>query len=52
MPTWLQRAERGFSNELRQTIGKAAYDGNPVIDYEAWLLEFNNDLLAAGMGRA
>ena len=52
MPGWLQDAEQGFSNELRQSIGKAAYDGNPVIDYQAWLLELNNDLVAAGMGKA
>ena len=51
MPGWLQQAERGFSNELRQSIGKAAYDGNPVIDYQAWLLELSSDLRAAGMGR-
>jgi hypothetical protein len=52
MPSWLQEAERGFSDELRQAIGKAAYDGDPVIDYQAWLLELNNDLIAAGMGKA
>ncbi len=51
MPGWLQQAERGFSNELRQSIGKAAYDGNPVIDYQAWLLELSSDLRAAGMGQ-
>lgn len=51
MPEWLQRAERGFSDELRQTIGSVAYDGNPVIDYQAWLLELNRDLVANGMGK-
>jgi hypothetical protein len=51
MPEWLQRAERGFSDELRQSIGSVAYDGNPVIDYQAWLLELNHDLVANGMGK-
>jgi hypothetical protein len=51
MPGWLQQAEHGFSNELRESIGKAAYDGSPVIDYQAWLLELSSDLRAAGMGR-
>jgi hypothetical protein len=51
MPEWLQAAERGFSNELRQTIGAAAYDGNPVIAYPAWLLELNDQLVAHGMGK-
>lgn len=51
MPDWLQAAERGFSDELRRSIGSAAYDGNPVIDYQAWLLELSKDLVSAGMGR-
>lgn len=51
MPAWLQEAEHGFSEQLRQSIGQAAYDGDPVIDYQAWLSELNNDLVAAGMGR-
>ena len=50
MPAFLQRAERGFSEELRATIGTAAYDGNPVIDYQAWLLEFSNMLVFVGVG--
>lgn len=50
MPAFLQRAERGFSEELRSTIGGAAYDGNPVIDYQAWLLEFSNMLVFVGVG--
>jgi hypothetical protein len=51
MPAWLEAAERGFTDELRGSIGTAAYDENPVIDYDAWLLELNNDLVAAGMGK-
>ena len=51
MPEWLQQAERGFSEELRQTIGGAAYDGSPVISYQAWLLELNDQLVASGMGK-
>jgi hypothetical protein len=51
MPGWLQQAERGFSDHLRQTIGGAAYDGNPVISYQAWLLELNDQLIASGMGK-
>lgn len=51
MPEWLQRAERGFSDQLRQTIGAAAYDGNPVIQYNAWLGELNDLLIARGMGK-
>jgi hypothetical protein len=51
MPEWLQQAERGFSDQLRQTIGGAAYDGNPVISYQAWLLELNDQLVARGMGK-
>ena len=51
MPGFLQRAERGFSDELRAGIGAHAYDGNPVIDYQAWLLEFSDQLVKAGMGR-
>lgn len=50
MPAFLQRAERGFSEELRSTIGAAAYDGNPIIDYQAWLLEFSNMLVFVGVG--
>ena len=52
MPDWLQHADGGFSDALRQTIGGAAYDGNPVIDYQQWLLELNDDLVTAGMGKA
>ena len=51
MPAWLEAAEQGFTDDLRQRIGTAAYDGNPVIDYDAWLLELNNDLVALGMGK-
>jgi hypothetical protein len=51
MPAWLQRAERGFSDQLRQTIGAAAYDGNPVIQYNAWLRELSDLLIAHGMGK-
>lgn len=51
MPAWLNQAEDGFTDDLRQRIGTAAYDGNPVIDYEAWLLELNNDLVTLGMGK-
>jgi hypothetical protein len=51
MPEWLQRAERGFSDQLRQTIGGAAYDGSPVISYQAWLLELNDQLVGRGMGK-
>lgn len=51
MPDWLQQAEHGFSDRLRATIGAAAYDGNPVIDYQAWLLELSDDLVRAGMGK-
>jgi hypothetical protein len=51
MPDWLQRAERGFSDELRRTIGAAAYDGSPVIDYQTWLRELNDQLTARGMGK-
>ena len=51
MPAWLEEAEGGFTDDLRQRIGTVAYDGNPVIDYEAWLLELNNDLVALGMGK-
>lgn len=51
MPGWLEEAEGGFTGDLRQRIGAAAYDGDPVIDYEAWLLELNNDLVALGMGK-
>lgn len=50
MPGFLQRAELGFSDDLRTTIGGAAYDGNPVIDYQAWLLEFSNMLVFVGVG--
>ncbi|MGK2849470.1 MAG: hypothetical protein ACSLFN_00935 [Candidatus Limnocylindrales bacterium] len=50
MPAFLQRAERGFSDELRSTIGAVDYDGNPVIDYQAWLLEFSNMLVFVGVG--
>jgi hypothetical protein len=52
MPEWLQKAERGFTDQLRQTIGAAAYDGNPVISYPTWLLELNDELIARGMGKA
>ena len=51
MPAWLEQAELGFSDGLRGSIGTAAYDGDPVIDYQAWLLELSNDLTAAGMGK-
>jgi hypothetical protein len=51
MPEWLQQAERGFSDQLRQTIGAAAYDSNPVISYQAWLLELNDQLVRSGMGK-
>ena len=51
MPEWLQQAERGFSDELRQSIGAAAYDGSPVISYQAWLLELNDQLIGSGMGK-
>lgn len=51
MPDWLQLAEQGFSAELRRTIGGAAYDANPVISYDAWLLELNDQLVRAGMGK-
>jgi hypothetical protein len=51
MPDWLQRAEQGFSVDLRRTIGGAAYDANPVITYDAWLLELNDQLVRAGMGK-
>jgi hypothetical protein len=51
MPAWLEAAERGFTHDLRGSIGAAAYDGDPVIDYDAWLLELNNDLVALGMGK-
>ena len=51
MPEWLRGAERGFSDQLRESIGAAAYDGNPVISYQAWLLELNDQLIARGMGR-
>ncbi len=51
MPDWLQRAEQGFSDALRRTIGGAAYDANPVITYDAWLLELNDQLIRAGMGK-
>jgi hypothetical protein len=51
MPAWLEAAERGFTDGLRRSIGTAVYDGNPVIDYEAWLLDLNNDLVALGMGQ-
>jgi len=50
MPGFLQRVEQGFSDELRSTIGAAAYDSNPVIDYQAWLLEFSNMLVFVGVG--
>lgn len=50
MPEWLQQAERGFSDQLRQTIGAAAYDANPVIPYQTWLLELNDQLVGRGMG--
>jgi hypothetical protein len=51
MPGWLQRAERGFSDALRQKVGAAAYDGDPVITYDAWLLALNDQLIRAGMGK-
>jgi hypothetical protein len=51
MPAWLEAAERGFTDDLRRSIGGAAYDGDPVIGYDAWLLELNNDLVALGMGK-
>lgn len=50
MPAFPQRAELGFSDELRSTIGAAAYDGNPVIDYQAWLLESSNMLVFLVVG--
>lgn len=51
MPGFFERAERGFSDEFRADIGAHAYDGNPVIDYQAWLLEFSDLLVDSGMGR-
>lgn len=51
MPGFLQRAELGFSDDLRSTIGSAAYDGNPVIDYQAWLLEFSDMLVFLVVGK-
>jgi hypothetical protein len=51
MPAFLEQAESGFSDELRAKIGSAAYDANPVIDYQQWLLEFSDQLVDRGMGR-
>ena len=51
MPDWLQRAETGFTDQLRTRIGAVAYDGNPVITYQAWLAELNDRLVQAGMGK-
>jgi hypothetical protein len=37
MPDFLDRASRGFSDEMRSTVGSVVYDNDPPAGYDDWI---------------